>query len=95
MAHRAKPAGSVGLHLCACTEVSSYNSLGTAASITPGCCDPGGNAQAEQPVRGGCFHAAEEGLSEPVCQVTATPVSRQFLRDVSEIRGTTSPYRNT
>lgn len=91
----AKLAGRVGLHLCARTAVSVYNSLGAAASITPVCCDPGGNAQTEQPARGGCIHAAEEGLSEPVCQVTATPVSSHLLRDVSEIRGTASPHNDT
>lgn len=37
----------------------------------------------------------ERRLSEPVCQVTATPVSSHFLRDVSEIRGTVSPHSNT
>lgn len=58
MAHAAKPAGRVGLLLCACTAVSVYNSLGSAASITPACCDPGGKAQREQPVRGGCIHTA-------------------------------------
>lgn len=53
MARAAKLAGKVGLHLCAWTAVSIYNSLGTAASITPVCCDPGGNAQTERTVRGG------------------------------------------
>lgn len=84
MAHAAKLAGRVVLHLCAGTAVSIYNSLSSAASITPVCCDRGGNGQTEWPVRRGCIHTAEEGLSEPVCQVTATPVSSRPLT-VSEI----------
>lgn len=53
MARAGKLALRVWLHLCACTAVSIYNSLGTAASITPVCCDPAGNALTEQPVTGG------------------------------------------
>lgn len=38
----------------------------------------------KSPVRGGCIQAAEDELSEAVCQVTDTPVSSLFLKDVSE-----------
>lgn len=63
--------GELGLPVCVCAAVSTYNTLDTAASITHDCCDAGGKAQT---------HAAEGEMNESVwcpvdpCRIIDTQV---------------------